>query len=177
MPETLDFEYESHTFAVTIDGEGKFWTEWNGDGIEAVSYDLLKKKVKAAYQPVQRCAIPAMKGRSPGDLDAVTIIGFHAGNRNFLYKYDDPEKDRDTQQAYRNSNEFFPVLTKAQIAEWARLEKAQEDARKAEARWQKKNRMADPVNLVRQALGMPVLPPEEKDRRYHTHSDDENDDE
>src|SRR5688572_23808253 len=47
----LDFDYQEHTFRVTVGADGEFWTEWEGDSIHAVSYSLLKKKVAEKVQP------------------------------------------------------------------------------------------------------------------------------
>ncbi len=172
----LDFEYREYTFRVTVGADGLFWTEWEGDSINAVSYVTLKKKVAEKVQPVTRCAIEAHYGRGTSDLKRVVLIGFHASNGNMLYKVVEDEEgkapdraDEGTHQFYRNDTDIYPPLTPALRAEWKGLEDAERTAAKAIRTWQKAHRM-DANATMRKALKLPALSEAEKKRRW---SDDD----
>ena len=172
----LDFDYQEHTFRVTVGADGEFWTEWEGDSIHAVSYALLKKKVMIVVQPVTRCAIEAHAGRHTADLKRVVLIGFHASNGNMLYRVVEDEEgnapkrsDEGTHQFYRNDTDLYPVLSPAQRAEWAKLEDDERAAAERIRAWKKQHRM-DANATMRKALKLPPLSEAEKKRRW---SDDD----
>lgn len=150
---------------VTVNHDGIFWAEWEGDSYNAPTFEGLKKKLQPVVRTdLKRVAVPATFVSYNGEREDVTLVGLHGGNGNVLFvNHSDESKKGAIQQGNRWGNDrFYRPFTEADRIEHNRLKADVETANKLLKRFLKA-RTIEPVNEVRKALKLPPLPRKQPD--------------
>lgn len=157
-------EIGRHKIPVTVDSEGVFWAEWEGESYRSETFKGLRVKLLPKVRDdLKRCEIPALLRGYSGEWEEILLVGIHADNGNVLYT----DSERKTRQLSRRDRRVFRPLTPAELRECTRLEKRVELARSVLNAWLKE-RAIEPGKAVRARLG---LPPEPRDEPFDDDED------
>lgn len=111
---------------VTVDQDGIFWAEVDGDSYSAATFKGLDKLVQAKHNPtVGRCSVMAMERAYNGKLEAIEIVGIHQGNNNYLVR---TAEDGIAQRYGNNDDRILHALSPGEAQQLLALELAEKEA-------------------------------------------------
>jgi hypothetical protein len=126
--------FDAHTVDIYVSPRGEFSGTLNGHDYTAPTLAALQKKLTAAVRTAAvRVAVPAMRlvkryGAGPAEkIEAVTLTGIHASNKNVLVKCADGKTEQDTSYGAT----FLRQLDAAEVKQFQTLRDKYEDARTA----------------------------------------------
>jgi hypothetical protein len=98
MQELKTIDVKGKKFKVSINDEGHFFADFDGEQIRAESLKQLTDKLATRIARSKRVSIPICMWEKdswndkPGKVRTGTIIGIHGSNKNILVKFDDQPK-------------------------------------------------------------------------------------